>query len=106
MSIQFAGTPVEAKVAATCTLAAAFQEVGIEPDTVQKVAEFCVGCVYCFALTIEICICMDLDGFFGVDVLEAPFELNGFRQVIVLLGDAADEECFRLISGLDFYLGK
>ena len=48
---------------------------------------------------------MDLDSFVRVDVLEEPFELNGFRQVIVLLGDAADEECFRLISGLDFYLG-
>ena len=47
---------------------------------------------------------MDLDGFVRVDVLEEPFELNGFRQVIVLLGDAADEECFRLISRLDFYL--
>ena len=49
---------------------------------------------------------MDLDGFVRVDVLEKPFELNGFRQVIVLLGDAADEEGFRLISGLNFYLGK
>ena len=49
---------------------------------------------------------MDLDGFIGVDVLEEPFELNGFRQIIVLLGDAADEEGFRLISGLDFYLGE
>ena len=49
---------------------------------------------------------MDLDGFVRVDVLEEPFELNGFRQILVLLGDAADEESFRLISGLDFYLGK
>ena len=49
---------------------------------------------------------MDLDGFVRVDVLEEPFELNGCCQVIVLLGDAADEEGFRLISGLDFYLGK
>ena len=46
---------------------------------------------------------MDLDGFVRVDVMEEPFELNGFRQIIVLLGDAADEEGFRLISGLDFY---
>ena len=49
---------------------------------------------------------MDLDGFVRVDVLEEPFELNGFRQIFVLLGDAADEEGLRLISGLDFYLGK
>ena len=49
---------------------------------------------------------MGLDGFVRVDVLEEPFELNGFCQVIVLLGDAADEEGFRLISRLDFYLGK
>ena len=49
---------------------------------------------------------MDLDGFIGVDVLQEPFELNGFRQIFVLLGDAADEKGFRLISGLDFYLGK
>lgn len=49
---------------------------------------------------------MDLDGFVRVDVLEEPFELNGCRQVIVLLGDAADEESIRLISGLNFYLGK
>ena len=49
---------------------------------------------------------MDLDGFIRVDVLKEPFELNGFRQVIILLGNAADEESFRLISGLDFYLGK
>ena len=49
---------------------------------------------------------MDLDGFVRVDVLEEPFELNGFRQIFVLLGDAADEESFRLISGLNFYLGK
>ena len=70
MSIQFAGTPVEAKVTATSTLATAFQKVGIEPDAVQEVAEFCVGCVYCFALTIEICICMDLDSFVRVEVLE------------------------------------
>lgn len=49
---------------------------------------------------------MDLDGFVRVDVLEEPFELNGFRQVIVLLGNAADEESFRLISGVDFYLRK
>lgn len=49
---------------------------------------------------------MDLDGFVRVDVLEEPFELNGCRQVIVLLGDAADEEGFRLISGLDSYLRK
>ena len=94
MPKQFAGTPVEAKVAATCTLTTAFQEVGIEPDAVQEVAELGVGCVHDFALTIEVCICMDLDGFVRVDVLEEPFELNGFRQVIVLLGDAADEESF------------
>lgn len=49
---------------------------------------------------------MDLDGFIRVDVLKEPFELNGFRQVIVFLGDAADEESIRLISGLNFYLGK
>ena len=49
---------------------------------------------------------MDLDGFVRVDVLEEPFELNGRCQVIVLRGDAADEAGFRLISGLDFYLGK
>ena len=49
---------------------------------------------------------MDLDGFVRVDVLEEPFELNGFRQIFVLLGDAADEESFRPISGLNFYLGK
>ena len=49
---------------------------------------------------------MDLDGFVRVDVLEKPFELNGFRQVIVLPGDSADEEGFRLVSGLNFYLGK
>ena len=106
MPKQFAGTPVEAKVAATCTLTTAFQEVGIEPDAVQEVAELCVGCIYNFALAIEVCICMDLDGFFGVDVLEEPFELNGCRQVIVLFWDAADEKGFRLISGLDFYLRK
>ena len=46
---------------------------------------------------------MDLDGLVRVDVLEEPFELNGCGQVIVLLGDAADEEGFRLTSGLDFY---
>ena len=91
---QFAGTPVEAKVAAACTLAAAFQKGGIEPDAVQEVAELCVGCVHDFALAIEVCICMGLDGFVRVDVLEEPFELNGFRQIIVLLGDAADEESF------------
>ena len=49
---------------------------------------------------------MDLDGFIGVNVLQEPFELNGFCQIFVLLGDAADEEGFRLISGLDFCLGK
>ncbi len=49
---------------------------------------------------------MDLDSFVRVDVLEEPFELNGFRQIFVLLGDAADEEDFRLISRQDFYLGK
>lgn len=49
---------------------------------------------------------MDLDGFVRVDVLKEPFELNGFRQVIILLGNAADEEGFRLISGLDSYLRK
>ena len=65
-----------------------------------------MGCVHDFALAIEVCICMDLDGFVRVDVLEEPFELNGFRQIFVLLGDAADEESFRLISGLNFYLGK
>ena len=47
---------------------------------------------------------MDLDGFVRVDVLEEPFELNGFRQVIVLFWDAADEKGFRLINGLNFYL--
>ena len=51
-----------------------------------------MGCGHDFALAIEICICMDLDGFVRVDVLEEPFELNGCRQVIILLGDAADEE--------------
>lgn len=65
-----------------------------------------MGCIYNFALAVEICICMDLDGFVRVDILQEPFELNGFRQVIVLLGNAADEESFRLISGLDFYLRK
>lgn len=65
-----------------------------------------MGCIYDFALAIEICICMDLDGFVRVDVLKEPFELNGFRQVIILLGNAADEEGFRLISGLDSYLRK
>ena len=49
---------------------------------------------------------MDLDGFIGVDVLQEPFELNGFRQIFILLGDAADEEGFQLVSGPDFYLGK
>ena len=49
---------------------------------------------------------MDLDGFARVDVLEEPFELNGFRQIFVLRGAAADEEDFRLIIGLDFYLRK
>ena len=87
-------------------MATALQKVGVEPDAVQEVAEFRVGCVHDFALAIEKCICMDLDGFVRVDVLEEPFELNGFCQVIVLLGDAADEEGFRLISRLDFYLGK
>ena len=53
-----------------------------------------MGCIYDFALAIEVCICMDLDGFIGVDVLQEPFELNGFRQIFVLLGDAADEESF------------
>ena len=94
MTEQFIRTPVEAKVAATCTLTTAFQKVGIEPDAVQEVAEFRVGCVYNFALAIEKCICMDLDGFVRVDVLEEPFELNGCRQIFVLLGDAADEEGF------------
>ena len=37
---------------------------------------------------------MDLDGFIGVDILQEPFELNRFRQIFVLLGDTADEECF------------
>ena len=94
MSEQFAGTPVKAKVVTTCTLTTAFKEVGIETDAVQEVAELCVGCVHDFALAIEVCICMDLDGFVRVDVLEEPFELNGFRQIFVLLGDAADEESF------------
>ena len=49
---------------------------------------------------------MNLDGCVRVDVLEKPLELKGCRQVIVLLGDTADEEGFRLISGLDFYLEK
>ena len=75
-------------------MATAFQEVWVEPDAVQEVAELCVGCVYGFALAIEICICMDLDGFVRADVLEEPFELNGFRQIFVLLGDAADKEGF------------
>lgn len=104
MAKQFIRTPVEAEFAASCTLATAFQEVGIEPDAVQKVAEFCVGCVHDFAFAIEISVCMDLDSFVRVDVLEEPFELNGCRQVIILLGDAADEEGFRLINRLDFYL--
>lgn len=65
-----------------------------------------MGCVYSFALAIEKCICMDLDGFARVDVLQEPFELNGFRQVIVLFWDAADKEGFRLTSGLNFYLRK
>ena len=104
MSKQFAGTPVKAKVVTTCTLTTAFQKVGIESDAVQEVAELYVGRVHWFALTIEICICIDLDGCVGVNVLEEPFELNGCRQVIVLFGDAADEEDFRLISRLDFYL--
>ena len=75
-------------------MATALQEVRVEPDAVQEVAELFVGCGYGFALAIEICICMDLDGFVRVDVLEEPFELNGFRQIFVLLGDAADEESF------------
>ena len=75
-------------------MATAFQEVWIEPDAVQEVAELGVGCVHDFALTIEVCICMDLDGFVRVDVLEKPFELNGLSQIFVLLGDAADEEGF------------
>lgn len=104
MTEQFIRTPVEVELAAASTLTTAFQEIGIEPDTVQEVAELCVGCVHEFALAIEICIRMDLDGFVSIDVLEEPFELNGCRQVIVLLGDAADEEGFRLISRLDFYL--
>ena len=41
-----------------------------------------------------VCICMDLDGFVRVDVLEEPFELNGFRQIFELLGDSADQESF------------
>ena len=106
MSKQFVGAPIEAKVAATCTSATTLQEIRVEPDAVQEVAELCVGCIHDFTLAIEKCICMDLDGFVRADVLEEPFELNGFRQVIVLLGDAADEESIRLISGLDFYLGK
>ena len=106
LSEQFSGTPVEAKVAATCILATTLQEIGIETDAVQEVAEFCVGCVYHFALAIEECICMDLNGFVRVDILEVPFELNRCRQIFVLLGDAADEKDFRLISGLDFYLRK
>ena len=106
MTEQFIRTPVEAKVAASCTLAAAFQKVGIEPDAVQEVAELCVCCINNFALAIEVRICMNLDGFIGVNVLQEPFELNGFRQVIVLFWDAADEEGFRLISGLGFYLRK
>ena len=104
MTEQFIRTPVEAKVAVSSTLTTVLQKVRVEPDAVQEVAELCVGCIHDFALTIEICICLDLDGCVGVNVLQEPFELNGFRQVIVLLGDAADEEGFRLISGLDFYL--
>ena len=87
-------------------MATTLQEIRVEPDAVQEVAKFCVGCFHDFALTIEICICLDLNGFVRVDVLEKPFELNGFRQIFILLGDAADEEGFRLVSGLDFYLGK
>lgn len=49
---------------------------------------------------------MDLDGCVGVDVLEESFELNITSHVIVLLGDATDEESFRPIGGLDFYLGE
>ena len=64
-----------------------------------------MGCIHDFALSIEKCICMDLDGFIRVDVLQEPFELNGCRQVVVLLGDAADEEHFRVIGG-HFNLGK
>lgn len=106
VSEQFARTPVEAEFAASCTLTTAFQEIGVKPDAVHEVAELCVGCAHDFALAIEKCICMDLDGCVGVNVLEEPFELNGCRQVIVLFGDAADEEDFRLISRQDFYLGK
>ena len=104
MTEQFIRTPVEAEFAASCALTATLQKIGIESDAVQEVAELCVGCIHDFALTIEICICLDLDGCVVVNVLQEPFELNGCRQVIVLLGAAADEEDFRLISRLDFYL--
>ena len=90
LSEQFSWTPVKAKVAATCTLATAFQEVWIEPDAVQEVAELCMGSAYCFALAIEICICMNLDCCIGVDVLEESFKQNGCSQIIALLGDAAE----------------
>ena len=94
MTESFIRTPVEAKVAAAGILASPYQKVGIEPDAVQEVAELCVSCVHDFGLAIEICICMDLDGFVRVDVLEEPFELNAFHQIFVLLGDAAGKESF------------
>ena len=80
MAEQFAGTPVEAKVAATCTLKTAFQEVWVESDAVQEVAELSVGRVQNFVLAIEVCICMDLDGFVRVDVLQELFGLNFYLR--------------------------
>ena len=41
---------------------------------------------------------MNLDGYVRVVDLQEPFELNGVRQILVLLGDAADEECFAWIA--------
>ena len=49
---------------------------------------------------------MNLDVYVRVVDLQKPFELKGVRQILVLLGDAADEEGFRLIGRLDFYLRK
>ena len=50
--------------------------------------------VHNFTLTIEICICMDLDGCIRVNVLQEPFELSGRSQVIVLLGDTVYQKGF------------
>ena len=46
---------------------------------------------------------MDLNGFVRVDVPGDTFGLNGYCQVIELLGDTVDEDDFQLISGLDSY---